>query len=343
MNLPKLSDLNVSGKRVIVRVDLDVPIENAMPAGRQGEVKEKYRLEAWKPTVDYLLEKGVSKIILIGHLGRPDGKEDPVLSTKQLLPVISEILGQEVAFETEGKIVLKENLRFNSGEEENDPEYAKELASLGDFYVNECFSTSHREHASFVGLPKLLPHAAGLRLVQEVENLTKTLENRKPSSVVLLSGIKKDKVNMIEPLEKVFDKVLVGGRLPEYLGDESLVSVRLRQDGEKVIVANLIQDKEDITLNSIDKFTDEVKKAGTIVLAGVLGRYEDEGHRQGTEKILRAISETSAFKVAGGGDTITALKMFDLLDKFDWVSVGGGAMIEFLTKKTLPGIDALKH
>lgn len=335
MNLPKLQDVDVSGKRVIVRVDLDVPIEN-------GEVKEKYRLESWKPTVDYLLGKGASKIILIGHLGRPAGQVDPTLSTKILLLTLSEILGQEVVFETEGKIVLKENLRFNSGEEENDPEYAKELASLGDFYINDCFSTSHREHASFVGLPKLLQHAAGLRLVQEVENLIKTLENPKPPSVVLLSGIKKDKINMIEPLEKVFDKVLVGGRLPEYLGDESLVSVKLRRDGEKVIIANLIQDKEDITLNSIDKFTDEVKKAGTIVLAGVLGRYEDPGHRQGTEKIFRAVAESSAFKVIGGGDSITAINMFGISDKFDWVSVGGGAMIEYLTKKTLPGIEALQ-
>lgn len=333
MNLPKLGDADVSGKRVIVRVDLDVPIE-------AGEIKEKYRLESWKPTVDLLLEKGAPKIILIGHLGRPDGKTDESLSTKILVPVLSEILGQEVSFEGESQIILKENLRFDPGEESNSEEFAKKLSELGDFYINDSFATAHREHASIVGIAKLLPHAAGIRLEQEIENLSKVFENPKKPVVTILSGIKKDKIEMIKGLEEISDLVLVGGRLPEYLGDEALISVR-QKDDRKTIVANLNQDKEDITLNSIERFCEEIENAGTIVLAGVLGRYEDTGHRQGTEKVFKAVSESSAFKVIGGGDSVAAINMFGISEKFDWISVGGGAMIEFLTKKTLLGIGAL--
>lgn len=335
MDLPKLKNTDVSGKRVLVRVDLDVPVEN-------GEIKDKYRLEAWKPTVDYLLENGASKIILIGHLGRPGGEVKEELSTKILVPVLSEILGHDVVFEGDGKIVLRENLRFDKGEEENTAEFAKKLAELGDFYVNDAFATAHRRHASTVGVAELLPHVAGLRFAEEIENLTKVLENPKHPVVVLISGIKKDKVQMIGKLEKIADKVLVGGRLPEYLGDDGLESVRLSTE-KKVVVGNLNQDKEDITLNTIDRFKTEIEVAGTVVLAGVLGRYEDPGHRQGTEAVFRAVANCSAFKVTGGGDSITCINMFGISDKFDWVSVGGGAMIEFLTSKTLPVIEALIH
>ncbi len=336
MNLPKLSDFEFAGKRVIVRVDLDVPIEN-------DEVKEKYRLEAWKPTVDYLMKSGAEKIILMGHMGRP--AEGERISTEIVASLVDATfvpgeITQNMQLPQDSKLVLLENLRFNKGEEENSTEFAENLASLGDYYINDAFATSHREHASFIGLPKLLPHAAGIRLVEEVEHLSKVFENPEKPVVTLLSGIKKDKLDMIKPLEEISDRVLVGGRLPDYLGDEALVSVRIQRD-KKTIIANLNIDKEDISLNTAERFSEEVKKAGTIVLAGVLGKYEDEGHRQGTEKVFRAIAESGAYKVAGGGDTIAAINMFDLKDKFDWVSVGGGAMIELLTKKTLPGIEIL--
>lgn len=335
MDLPKLQNSDISGKRVVVRVDLDAPIQN-------GEVQNKYRLEAWKPTVNFLLENGASKIILMGHMGRPDGEVKEELSTKILVPVLTEILGQEVTFEGEGKIVLKENLRFNKGEEANEEEFAKEIASWGDFYVNDAFATAHRNHASIVGVPKFLPNALGLRFADEIDNLTKVLENPRKPVVVLISGIKKDKVQMIGKLEQIADKVLVGGRLPEYLGDDGLESVRLSTD-KKVVVGNLNQDKEDITLNTIDRFKTEIDAAGTIVLAGVLGRYEDPGHRQGTESVFKAVANSSAFKVTGGGDSITCINMFGIADQFDWISVGGGAMIEFLTNKTLPAMEALVH
>ncbi len=333
MDLPKLDSLDFNGRRVILRADMDVAL------GENGEVKEKYRLESWKPTVDYLLEHSVTQIILVGHLGRPGGSINENLSLKKLVTPISQILGQEVVFEGDGKIVLKENLRFNPGEEKNDPEFVKSLAALGDIYINDDFSVSHREHASIVGLPGVLPHAAGVRFSSEVENLSKVLENPKTPTLTIISGIKEDKVEMAKKMVDVFDKVLVGGRLPEYFGDESLISVRT-QNG-KFLIANLNQDKEDITLNSIERFNEEVTKAGTIVLAGVLGKYEDEGHRQGTKRVFEAVANSPAFKVAGGGDTIAAIDMFSLKDKFDWISVGGGAMLEFLANKTLVGIEAL--
>lgn len=335
MLLPKVSDLDVSGKKVIVRLDLDVP-ENDFT-----------RLEVAKETLDYLKEKG-SEIIVIGHRGRPEGKTDERLSLEPFKPFFDK---WDAKFE--------ENLRFDPGEEKNDPEFAGKLASLGDIYVNEAFASSHRNHASIVGLPKLLPHAAGFRFIKEVENLSKVLEKPRRPVVILISGIKKDKVEMAKWLAEKFEKVLVGGRLPEYFGDEALESVRLQVksdpfDGtqgrpersrtdEKLVIGNLTQDKEDITLNTIEAFKSEVKKAGTIVLAGVLGRYEDEGHRQGTKEIFEAVAKSKAYKVAGGGDTEAALTIFGLTDKFDWISVGGGAMLEFLASGTLPGIKVLQE
>ena len=321
MNLPKVSDIDVSGKRVLVRADLDI------------DIGENYRLEALLPTITYLSSKS-SKIIIMGHLGRPGGK---VVEELKIKPVEEELrkIAQGIEFE------VLENLRFNPGEEANDVLYAKELASKGDVYVNEAFATSHRNSASITALAKLLPHAAGIRFVEETENLSKVLENPVRPLVFVVGGSKDDKKEYVKNLESLADKILIGGRLPEYYGDLALESVRQADGQDKVIIANLIQDKEDITLNSIEKFEGEIEEAGTLVLAGPMGHYEDEGHRQGTERIFKAVAASGAFKVVGGGDSLSVLSMYSLKDKFDWVSVGGGAMLEFLSKKTLPGIDVL--
>lgn len=335
MDLPTLTKKNISGKKVLVRLDLDLA---------KGDDS---RLVAAKETLLYLLEKK-AKIIAIGHKGRPKGQVDESLTLKGLSENLSALTQKEVVFHSsldvlpEAEVVLLENLRFYKGEEENDPEFSKKLAGLGDFYVNESFAVSHRNHASIVGLPKILPHAAGFRLVAEVEKLSQALINPKRPVIALISGVKNDKVQMVKALSTKFDKILVGGRLPEYLGDEALESVRLAPKNEKIVIGNLIQDKEDITLNTVQRFKDEIKKAGTIVLAGVLGKYEDGGHIQGTKEVFEAIAASGAFKIAGGGDTEAAISVFDLKAKFDWISVGGGAMLEFLASGTLPGIKALK-
>ena len=320
MNLPKLRDLDVSGKKVLLRLDLDTE-----PDPSDLRVKSSFE------TLDFLKAKGVSEIIIIAHKGRPNGKVAESLSLKTFQPI----------FDKWGAKV-EENLRFDPGEEANDIEFAKKLAALGDVYVNDAFASSHRNHASIVGLPKLMPHAAGLRFEAEMETLSK--EFQKPV-LILISGIKKDKVEMAKKLSGIYDKVLVGGRLPEFFGDQGLESVRL-QEG-RLIIGNLNMDKEDITLHTIEKFKEEIKKAGTIVLAGVLGKYEDEGHIQGTKEIFTAVANSPAYKLAGGGDTENALNSLrssdgtSLSQDFDWVSVGGGAMLEFLVKKTLTGIEAL--
>jgi len=318
MDLPKLDSLDVFGKKVLLRLDLDTDPDPA-----------DLRIKASVETLDYLKEKG-AQIIILAHKGRPEGKVDESLSLKPFQPI----------FDKWGAKV-EENLRFDSGEEANDPEFAKKLASLGDLYVNDAFGSSHREHASIVGLPKLLPHAAGIHFAKEVENISKVFDNPKHPVVILISGIKKDKLDMIEPLSKIGDKVLVGGRLPEFLGDAALESVRLQGSDKKVIIGNLNMDKEDITLNTIDRFTKEIKLAKTVVLAGVLGKYEDPGHRMGTEKVFKAVADSNTFSIAGGGDTLHVIESLHMEDRFDWISVGGGAMLDFLVKGTLPGIEAL--
>lgn len=315
MNLPKITEIDVAEKKVIVRLDLDTdPDPNDL------------RIKASKETVDYLHSKN-AQIIIIAHKGRPDGRVDENLSLK---PFESIFPGCEI----------EENLRFNSGEESNSEDFARDIASWGDIYINDAFASSHREHASIVGVPKYLPHAAGFRFEKEVENLSKVFNNPERPLMFLISGLKEDKLQYTKGFENIADKILVGGRLPDLLGDKGLESVRI-QEG-RVIIGNLVMDKEDITLNTIERFENELKKAKTIVVSGPLGRYEDEGHRQGTERVLKAVIENKeAFKVAGGGDTEKALSSLSLFQGFNWVSVGGGAMLEFLSKKTIPGIEAL--
>lgn len=333
MNLPKLTDADLNGKRVIVRADLDVPFD-------QTGVTDDTRIVSCLPTFKLVLEKGAKSLLILGHIGRYEGSEKTV-STSFLQSKISQLLGTNVTFiqgmppqniPGEG-VVLLDNVRLNEGEEKNDPEFNKHLAALADFYINEAFATSHREHASIIGIPKLLPHAAGLRVAAEIEHLSRVLENPQRPVVAVISGIKKDKLDYIENFKNIADKILVGGRLPEYLGDD--------YSHEKVVVAKLNADREDITLKSVETFEKEIQSAGTIVLAGVVGKYEDPGQRLGTQRVFTAIANSSAFKIIGGGDSEAALSLLNLKDKFDWVSTGGGAMLEFLAKGTLPGVVVL--
>jgi phosphoglycerate kinase len=325
MNLPKVSDLDVAGKKVLLRLDLDTePDPNDL------------RIKASEETLDYLKNKG-AEIIILAHRGRPEGKIDKQSLASQSPGESLSLKPFQPIFDKWGAKV-EENLRFDPGEEANDPEFAKKLASLGEVYINEAFASSHRSHASIVGLPKLLPHAAGFRFIKEVENLSKVLENPKRPLVFVISGIKKDKLDYVKAFESMADRILVGGRLPELLGDEALESIRLQKG--KVLIGNLTMDKEDITLNSIEVFEKVIKTSGTIVVSGPLGKFEDEGHRMGTEKIFKAVVRSSAYKVAGGGDTERAIALSGV-EGFDWISVGGGAMLEFLVHKTLPGIEAL--
>ncbi len=338
MEIPIISSLNVSGKRVIVRADVDLGDEI-----RQGD---EVKLLTVVPTLNYLIQKK-SKVIIIGHRGRPGGKKDPNLSLKGVSELLSKLLKKEVFFVDEvvgekvkrwvegmeaSSLLMLENLRFDPREEGNDEEFARELSFLGEIFVNEAFSSSHRSHASIVGLPKFLPHSAGFRFVGEIKHLSKVIETPQRPLIFIISGVKKDKIEMIKSLKDFADKILVAGRLPEFMKDY--------QDA-KVILADLKKSKKDITLESVQRFKKEISTAKTIVLAGVVGKYEEEKHRFGTKLVFEAVSNSKAYKVAGGGDTEAALKILNLTKKFNWISVGGGAMLEFFSKKNLPGIKAL--
>jgi len=349
MNLPQIYSLILTGKKVLLRADLDVPLQEIKNPDNTKEFKvlDKSRLEVIVPTVKMLLAKGAKHVLIIGHIGKRD-LDGNLISTFCLWPTLGELLNENISFWSDvlqfvkdkepfdprpedGKVHLFENLRFYEGEEKDDIEFAKKIASLGDVFVNEAFAASHRQHASIFGLPKLLPHAAGLHFVQEVKNINLVLENTRRPLVIIIGGAKEDKVNYIKNLSGFADKILVGGRLPEYIKGSTM----------KTLVANLTSDKEDIDERSIQLFEAEIAKAATLVLAGPMGKFEDPLHKEGTEKILQAIANSSAFKLAGGGDTRMAIAKFGLADKFDWISVGGGAMLEFLVNKTLPGIEAL--
>jgi len=335
MKLPNISDINVASKRVLVRIDLDVD-------------EDYSRLEFAEETLDYLHTK-MAKLIIIGHKGRPEGKVVPELSLSPLASVLGGVVGEKVNFVNDivgieaqkaaqnlpdGEILLLENLRFDLGEEQNNEIFAKNLSALGEVYINEAFADSHRSHASTIGIPKYLPHAAGFRFIKEVETLSSVLEFPKKPLVLVIGGIKKDKIEYIKEFTKIANKILVGGVLPMYFKD-------LNPDPNKIIMAKLTPDTKDITLDTIEIFKAEIAKAGTIVVAGVQGKYEDTVHRQGTEEVFKAIANTSAFKIAGGGDAEAAITEFGLNDRFDWISVGGGSMLEFLAKGTLPGLQAL--
>lgn len=324
MNLPKIEDLDFRNKKVLLRADLDINVS------KDG----LGRLETLIPTLKLLTEKA-SKITIIGHKGRPGGKESKELSLEPIGVALEKLLIQELGKEKIENLdlVVEENLRFESGETENDESYAEDLSGEGEVYVNEAFAASHREHASIVRLPKLLPSAAGLYFVREVENLGKVLNNPKKPVFLIMGGIKKDKLDYLEDFKKFADKILIGGRLPEYLPEDI--------NDEKLLVAKLIMDKEDITIHSIEKFEEEISKAGTIIVAGPMGKFEEEGHMMGTKRVFKAIANSQAYKLAGGGETQRVISALGLTKGFDWISVGGGASLEFLAKGTLPGIEAL--
>ena len=309
--------------KVFVRCDLDVPIEN-------GKILERYRLDASLETLNYIKEKGALPIIA-GHIGRPNGVYSDELSTKNLLPYFNDKLG-------ENNFELLENLRFDPREEQNNEAYAKVLALRSDMYVNECFSTSHREHTSFVLLPKLLPHYAGFRLQKEVETLGHLIGSAEKPFVGIVGGAKlESKIPVINKLLTVCDVILLGGKLSSSWNSPV---------PENLILPTDSSDGKDIGPKTIEIFLSRISTAKTVLWAGPLGVYEEEKYNKGTSEVAHHISKLTKNEqlksVVGGGDTIAALENIGLLHTFSFVSTGGSAMLEFLVKGTLPGIEALR-
>lgn len=349
INISKITDVDISNKKIILRADLDV--------GDDFSDSDTEKLNTIVPTINYLLEKK-SSLIIIGHRGRPGGVVNQSLSLVKVAEKLQQIVNHRINFIYDivgqeakdvsgklqsGEVIMLENLRFDTREENNDMAFGGILASFGDFYVNEAFSASHREHASIVGIPKYLPHATGIHFYGEIENLSKVLNDPKRPVVVIINGLKEDKLTYVLSFTKFSDKVLIGGRLPDLL-DLGTAVLDPEIPKEKLLIAHLLPDKEDITIHSIEDFEREISGAGTVVVSGPVGKFEDEGHIMGTKRIFEAITgNEDAFKVAGGGDTVQAIRKLGLTGKFDWISIGGGASLEFLAKGTLPGIEALLH
>ncbi|MAG60057.1 hypothetical protein CMO96_04690 [Candidatus Woesebacteria bacterium] len=326
--------LNIKGKRILLRADLDVDVEN-------GKVSDDTRLQAVIPTIRYLVENGSGRITVIGHRGRPKGQKIEDLSLKPVSEHLEGLLIEEVGKEAVGEMDMSimENLRFDPGEDSNDKRFVEHLAHDGDVYINDAFSVSHRESASIVGLPKVMPHAAGLHLAEEIENLSKVLKDPKKPVVFVVGGGKGDKEVLIDKFLDHAEWVLVGGVLPQ-----TIKSYCREEDGKMCVsAAHLNREGADITPDSARNFAEVIKGAGTIVWNGPMGDI-DSGFWDGTKVIADAVVENrSAFKVIGGGDTIRLLKKLGFLERMDYVSTGGGAMLEFLAYGDLPGLKALRE
>ncbi|MFZ3011662.1 MAG: phosphoglycerate kinase [Minisyncoccia bacterium] len=331
---------NLKGKTVLVRVDFNVPI-------RAGVVEDDFRIKAALPTINFLLKKG-AKIILVTHLGE-DG-------TASLGPVIKRFF--DISKIDPDRVEFFDNIRKFPGEMKNDKIFAKKLSEMGDLYVNDAFSVSHREHASIVSLPKYLPHFAGLQLEKEIKNLSHVLKKPKRPFLFILSGAKfSTKIPLIEKYLKLADYVFVGGALANYLlkakgceigkslVDENKYDVTKILNSSKLILpTDFVVENDaivDIGDESVKNLAAIIKKSKLILLNGPLGKYE-EGETKATKKVLKLIASSKAESIIGGGDTVTMVSKMKMANKFSFVSTGGGATLDFLVNGTLPGIKALK-
>lgn len=316
----------IQNKRVLLRLDLDVPLEN-------GVIQDDTRLLAGMETLGLCLEFAAS-VTICGHLGRPGGKEDPSLTVKPIVDWLEEGYGHIQL--PEGKLHILENLRFEPGEDACDLEFAKELASHGDFYIFDAFA-AHRPSASTTIVPTLLPHAAGLQFAAEVKELTDVRENPVRPMVAILGGAKvEDKLPVIKVMASKADVVLVGGKLAGEIKEKGIEGL-----GANVMVGKLTEDGFDISDETIGAWTNLLKTAKEVVWNGPLGKFEDDKYSN-TKKIAQAVIDSGAKSIIGGGDTISAVTKYGLIEQFTFVSTGGGAMLKLLSDGTLPTIEALK-
>lgn len=381
------------GTRVLLRVDYNTPL-------RGGFVSDGWKIERSLETIKYLLGKG-ARVIIISHLGRPEGKIKKELSLASICDYLERVLGTPVKFlniplgdaELKREIssmpsasaVMLENLRFYPGEEKNDSVFAGDLASLGEVFVNDAFGTSHRKSVSIIGLPKYLPSCAGLLLQQEVKLLGRLLKKPAKPFVVMMGGAKiSDKISVIKNLARGADKILLGGAMANNIfaakgygigkslssPEDLILAKKLAKEKKIMLPVDVVigeRGKEksarvvdistkphqivkgkfmilDVGPKTVHLYSNEIKKAKTIVWNGPMGYFEEPQFSHGTialGRMVAAHSKGPAFGVIGGGETAQALRRTKMDDMADWISTGGGAMLEFLEGKTLPGIKAL--
>ncbi|PIZ71580.1 phosphoglycerate kinase [Candidatus Peregrinibacteria bacterium CG_4_10_14_0_2_um_filter_43_11] len=381
-NLP-----DITGKRIIIRVDFNVPLDE------NGNVREDKRIQHALPTLRYLLEAGASQLVLMTHVGRPKNNE-PNLKTDKIAAYLQSLLNIEVAKIDDwgeggvptSKIVMLENLRFNPAEKSKKESerdlFGKQLASLADFYVNEAFSNSHREHASMTSVPKFIPGFAGLGVEKEVNSIKKAIQNPEHPLVAIIGGLKADKLPAIDYLMNVADHILVAGALAFTLrkaqgvnvgsskvdeeGMEELASLveKITQSNkvllpEDAVVADTFDEKAnhkivqidqieegwmalDIGPKTIEKYSPYLQSAKTILWFGPIGVFEMEPFANGTRVIARAMAESPAITIIGGGDSAGAVSQLGLEEKMTLVSTGGGASLQMIEGKKLPAIEILK-
>ena len=386
-----IEDIDVQGKKVLVRVDFNVPLND------KGEITDETRIQAALPTIQYLLDHG-AKVILASHLGRPKGEVKPEFSLAPVAKRLDEILNTKVIFAKDcvgkaaqdavasmenGQVVLLENLRFHKEETANDPQFAKELASLADIYVNDAFGTSHRAHASTAGVAEYLPAVAGYLIGKELSIIGKALDDPARPFIAILGGAKvSDKIGVIENLLTKVDCLIIGGgmantfvkaqgfEMGKSLGDDERLGLALelmdkaKKKGIKIMLpSDFVVAKElkagvethvvpvdnipadsmalDIGPSTRIIFSTEIKRAKTVIWNGPMGVAEIPEFAGGTKAIAEAMAASSATTIIGGGDSAAAVKKLGFADKMSHISTGGGASLEFLEGKELPGVAAL--
>ena len=336
-------DAEVGGKRVLVRSDLNVPLED-------GRIADETRIQASLPTIRLLLEQGADKVVVCSHLGRPKGPEQE-FSLRPVEQRLHELVADE-------RLSLLENTRFNSGETTNDPAFARELANGNDLFVQDAFGSVHRAHASTVGVAELLPAYAGLLLEQELEALGKLLGEVEPPFVLISGGAKvDDKLGVLQNLGSKADTVLVGGKMAEQIRTENPLAFDVVLPVDVVAASEFAADAEskvtpydelpdgwlglDIGPESSGLFAEHISAARTIFWNGPMGVFEWPRFAEGTKAVATAVAASPGYSVVGGADSARALTELGLADKVSWLSTGGGAALELLEGKELPGVAAI--
>ena len=391
-NKKTVRDIDVKGKKVLCRCDFNVPQDKAT-----GAITDDKRIVAALPTLKYLLEQGAA-VIACSHLGKPKGEWKESLTLAPVAKRLSELLGQEVIFAKDiigedakakaaalqpGQIVLLENLRFDKGEEKNDPEFAKALASLADVYVSDAFGTVHRAHASTAGVAAYLPAVSGFLIQKELEIMGGALANPKRPLVAILGGAKvSSKIGVINNLLDIADTIIIGGGMAytfikamggsvgtslleedrlDYCKEmmdkakskgvkfllpvDTLCAAEFSADAKPELVDTMKIPGDrmgmDIGPKTIELFADAVKDAGTVIWNGPMGVFEFPAFAEGTRALAKALADTNAITIVGGGDSAAAVAQLGYADKMTHISTGGGASLEFLEGKELPGVACL--
>ena len=334
---------DVAGKNVLVRADLNVPLE-------EGHVADDTRIRASLPTLRYLLDHAAARVVVCSHLGRPKGP-DPAYAIKPVAARLRKLLPDD-------RIEVLENTRFEAGETKNDPETARRLADGMDIFVNDAFGSAHRAHASTEGVARLLPAYAGLLLEQELEMLGRLLGDVERPFVLVAGGAKvEDKLGVLVNLGRRADVVLVGGKMAEDLRDENPLPYDADLPIDVVAAAAFEPEAEtrvvpygelpegwlglDIGPDTRERFAERIRSARTVFWNGPMGVFEWPRFAEGTKIVAEAVAAADAYTVVGGGDSVRAIKELGLADRVSWISTGGGAALELLEGKELPGVAAI--